>query len=910
MPDPEVIQVMRQFKRDLLAGEQSQMQEMARRWLAVERRLQGQMDALALEMAQVKRDGGTVTVETLMNQTRYRELMTQLSSELETYSGYVERSITDRQGQLVRLGVKHAEQAITSQGLTGAFNRLPIEAVEHLAGFASNGSPLSRLLMLSWPDAAAGLTQELITGIALGYNPRKTAKLMAQGMTGSLDRMMTIARTEQLRSYRSANLESYRASGVVTQYKRLAAHDSRVCAACLMAEGTVYELSEVMATHPNCVIEGTLVSTPQVVGTSKRAYDGPVLEIVTVKGNHLTVTPNHPVLTDKGWVAARFLKEGDNVISSFGSNGTAALVAPNNQQGPAAIEDIVAAFCESSDVIPVSMKVAAEDFHSDGMGSDVAVIGANRLLQSRFSAAITYPFSQDPFLVGCMGDGQLLAYGAAAQVVKRTDLAPNSVVGGNSVLPSLFRGPLSLHQPISVGTVADRNTSFFQSQANHGSYCPVCGSQSVLGLSSKVTANDFVSGQVQAAHEGDSPSLEMAIESSPSDTVFFEDGVGFNASAVVVDRIVNLSSRQFSGHVYNLQTVTGWYVANGIITHNCRCTMVPIVRGLPSPQWKQGQEWFEEQDQATQKSILGKGKYYAWQNGDFELGELVKIKPNATWGDTLQTTTLGELTGPKVVMPVAATIAKTVQIPRFANSGEAAQWLVSEGYVKAADFGKLDADAVDATVQSIANTSSQFGRFRGSLDFVGSAQARQSSLAASMKGIFEAEAKAQGLTGAQATRYVDIVSKKYKPLLAKIPDGHYAYHQVSQVPGVASRVSELVINEKWGKKSSLLVEQLEDAVERGWHPQGVTNLKGVLDHETTHELDRLYKLGQDSKMTDLWIAAQRQPGGIADNLSQYAASNKDEFMAEAWAEYQNNPSPRPLARQVGELIRELTNDSN
>jgi hypothetical protein len=89
-------------------------------------------------------------------------------------------------------------------------------------------------------------------------------------------------------------------------------------------------------------------------------------------------------------------------------------------------------------------------------------------------------------------------------------------------------------------------------------------------------------------------------------------------------------------------------------THpNCRCTMVPIVRGLPSPQWKQGQEWFEEQDQATQMGILGKGKYYAWQNGEFELGELVKVKPNATWGDTLQTRTLGELTGPKVVMPVA-----------------------------------------------------------------------------------------------------------------------------------------------------------------------------------------------------------------------------------------------------------------
>lgn len=252
MPEPEVISVMRQFKRDLLAGEQTQLEEMARRWLNVERRLSGQMDALALEMTQIKRDGGTVTPQMLQTQVRYRELLIQLTDELETYSGYVERTITDRQRQLLRLGIKHAQQAITTQGLRGGFNRLPIEAVEYLVGFAGDGGPLNRLLVASWPDAAVGLTQELVNGVALGYNPRKTAQMMAQGATRSLDRMMTIARTEQLRSYRTANLESYKASGVVTSYKRLATHDSRVCAACLMAEGTVSELDEVMPTHPNC----------------------------------------------------------------------------------------------------------------------------------------------------------------------------------------------------------------------------------------------------------------------------------------------------------------------------------------------------------------------------------------------------------------------------------------------------------------------------------------------------------------------------------------------------------------------------------------------------------------------------------------------------------------------------------
>lgn len=31
------------------------------------------------------------------------------------------------------------------------------------------------------------------------------------------------------------------------------------------------------------------------------------------------------------------------------------------------------------------------------------------------------------------------------------------------------------------------------------------------------------------------------------------------------------------GHVYNLETVGGWYVAGSILTHNCRCDLLPVL---------------------------------------------------------------------------------------------------------------------------------------------------------------------------------------------------------------------------------------------------------------------------------------------------------------------------------------------
>lgn len=253
MPEPLVISTMRQFKAELLRQEAVQMRAMAARWLNVERRLQGRMDALALEMVQIKRDGGTVSREMLINQQRYRDLMAQVQVELRVYSDYAERTIEDRQRQMARLGIYHGEQAIRAGGIQAGFNRLPIEAVEHMVGFTGANTPLGQLIAGTWPAASDGITQALIDGVALGLNPRDTARNMARASTASLDRMMTIARTEQLRTYRTANLESYRASGVVSGYKRLAAHDRRTCAACIMSEGTFYDLNEdLMPTHPNC----------------------------------------------------------------------------------------------------------------------------------------------------------------------------------------------------------------------------------------------------------------------------------------------------------------------------------------------------------------------------------------------------------------------------------------------------------------------------------------------------------------------------------------------------------------------------------------------------------------------------------------------------------------------------------
>jgi len=64
---------------------------------------------------------------------------------------------------------------------------------------------------------------------------------------------------------------------------------------------------------------------------------------------------------------------------------------------------------------------------------------------------------------------------------------------------------------------------------------------------------------------------------------------------------------------------------------NGRCTIVPVED--PNAQSTHpGRDWFLEQDEETQRKIMGKGRYEAWQNGDIDLDEMVDIKNDPIYG--------------------------------------------------------------------------------------------------------------------------------------------------------------------------------------------------------------------------------------------------------------------------------------
>jgi hypothetical protein len=77
---------------------------------------------------------------------------------------------------------------------------------------------------------------------------------------------------------------------------------------------------------------------------------------------------------------------------------------------------------------------------------------------------------------------------------------------------------------------------------------------------------------------------------------------------------------------------------------NDRCTMVPVVAGMPPIEWETGEEWLKKQDPEVREQILGKGAFEMLDAGKIELKDLAQKVEHETWGPSLQRTPLSELT--------------------------------------------------------------------------------------------------------------------------------------------------------------------------------------------------------------------------------------------------------------------------
>jgi hypothetical protein len=99
----------------------------------------------------------------------------------------------------------------------------------------------------------------------------------------------------------------------------------------------------------------------------------------------------------------------------------------------------------------------------------------------------------------------------------------------------------------------------------------------VLGRSADVKTDDLVDIDIDFG-----PDLNARVAKSAGDMAMVNPGLAADltdilAAGVFCDPVIDVSLRRFSGHVFNLETETGVFVAQGIVTHNCRCDVSAVL---------------------------------------------------------------------------------------------------------------------------------------------------------------------------------------------------------------------------------------------------------------------------------------------------------------------------------------------
>lgn len=465
---------------------------------------------------------------------------------------------------------------------------------------------------------------------------------------------------------------------IIDRWLFVATLDSRTTLTCASLSGKTFPIGKgpMPPRHYRCLPGDSLVlPRSAVTGAYKRWFDGEVVVFKTAGGREFTSTPNHPILTRCGWVPSGCLNVGDDVICDIG--GEWGRVANGDHQDvPARIEDVVSAFFASSKMRPVPVPLSAEDFHGDGAGSEVAVVATDGLLRDGLYASVGEHSCKDG-LVG-RSSSALSPFVRYCSDKKRAFLRSSAARGGirlRNYFFSLVRASATHSRELLFGPIPELYTPAFENESDcidrhsgaiknpsHSNagleqvgdlrFCNSdgCGAANFraelagrrVSVVGEQDSFDHLVGDVVLLGDGQSrhPAIEhfqnragvqMVLHTSNSDATALEKlGNGADADATLVaeilsgstcevasDKIISVSRREFSGHVFNLETVDGWYSADGIVTHNCRSSSIPLLKGqtqLFGTRASSGGQidantsfttWLRKQPVAVQDEILG-----------------------------------------------------------------------------------------------------------------------------------------------------------------------------------------------------------------------------------------------------------------------------------------------------------------
>jgi SPP1 gp7 family putative phage head morphogenesis protein len=249
-------QTITDFRQRLLANEARAVHVLDAAYRGVLGTIQPHLDALYREIDAKLQANEAIPLSWLYEQGRLNAIKQFISSQVDHFGTMALMTATQLQHQGLALGQQAGMallNATVPSGVKWAFGLPNPAALTNLIGATQAGSPLADLFHGFGVEAAANTAKALISGVTLGWNPRRIAPQIEQALNVPRWRALTVCRQEGLRCYKTSNLETYRAnSDVVEQWRWACDQSPRTCAMCLAMDGTLHNLDEDFESHVQC----------------------------------------------------------------------------------------------------------------------------------------------------------------------------------------------------------------------------------------------------------------------------------------------------------------------------------------------------------------------------------------------------------------------------------------------------------------------------------------------------------------------------------------------------------------------------------------------------------------------------------------------------------------------------------
>ena len=408
-------------------------------------------------------------------------------------------------------------------------------------------------LVKGYADYTQQVVKETLTNAAEMSASEMKARL-AQVLPRN--RAEVIARNETVYAIKSGRLEQDEALaekyGLNVELVWRTSHDSNVCPVCAAMDGEKVTLGKAFAdtvktadgevlgwehstwndngripdAHVNCVLGDTKVLADGVKVATRMNYSGEVVKLSTKNGRTITTTPNHILLTARGWVLAKNITKSDQVIAY--SDRVKPFMGNNTIDGdiPTISKQFITA-SESDGVVTRKMPATTKDFKGDGIkDEEIDVIFVDGFLSNKGNTSFDKLNTKLPFISGSIQDDSLSGISTLDQLLMGTLAASHGIMGSDCEALALLG-----------------------SEGGHAS---------IHRLTSTTAYNARL--------------LEAKSNSSTTTTESFRNSFLTNTGLIEFDDVVSVEiDTVHNTPVYDLETTSTLYAANEIVSSNCRC---------------------------------------------------------------------------------------------------------------------------------------------------------------------------------------------------------------------------------------------------------------------------------------------------------------------------------------------------